>query len=207
MGVAGCKLLWTSLYDDFISFSQPACKVHRISTVVSLFKLLGWTFAEEGDKCVPFSEKCEALGVRFTLKDSAAGQALVQHASTRIDELCADLLATLNEGLIGPKTVKRLRGRMQFAEAQLFGRIGPRCLNVLTDFAKGRRNKLLPRDRMLIGLFVQLIRCNISRAVDVRAGLPPPLPIASGCGFCCVAVFVCCCFVSLTGDSSPGLGD
>ena len=62
------------------------------------------------------------MGVLFDLKSSSAGQALVQN--TRIDEVCADLQATLDEGQMGSKLALRLRGRMQFAEAKVFGTTG-----------------------------------------------------------------------------------
>ena len=86
IGVTGCKLLWTSFYDDFISFSQPVLTRCTESTVVSLFKLLGWIFAEDGEKCVPFSTCCEARGMRFNLDGSARGWALVQNTASLVDD-------------------------------------------------------------------------------------------------------------------------
>ena len=35
---------------------------------------------------------------------------------------------------------------MQFAEAQMFGRTGRRCLRVLSDFAEGHKQKLQTKD-------------------------------------------------------------
>jgi len=51
--VAGCCIIWTSFYDDFISFSRPKLVGSTERTVAALFKLLGWIFAEEGDKAQP----------------------------------------------------------------------------------------------------------------------------------------------------------
>lgn len=151
IGVAGCRLMWTSFYDDFISFSQPRLFQSTEITISALFKLLGWIFAEEGEKCVPFSEVCDALGVSFNLTLSGKGLASVCNTQARVEELCCDLQRILEEGSLGSKPAQRLRGRMQFAEAQLFGRTGRRCLH-------GNKSKLLPKDKFFLSLFVQMLR-------------------------------------------------
>ena len=79
IGAVGCRLLWTSFYDDFISFSKPAVMKCIENTIVSLFKLLGWSFVEEGDKCLPYDSVCEALGVSFDLRGSGSDSPGVQH--------------------------------------------------------------------------------------------------------------------------------
>ena len=65
---------------------------------------------------------------------------------SRVEELCADLESVLESGALNCKHAQRLRGRMQFADAQLRGRTGKRCLRGLSDFAEGRRFKLQPKD-------------------------------------------------------------
>ena len=57
--------MWPCFYDDFISFSQPRLFQSTEMTISPLFKLLGWIFAEEGEKCVPFSEVCDGAGRFF----------------------------------------------------------------------------------------------------------------------------------------------
>ena len=47
---------------------------------------------------------------------------------------------------------------MQFAETQLFGRTGRRCLHVLTACAEGNKSKLLPKDKFCLSLFVQMLQ-------------------------------------------------
>ena len=68
LGVVGCLLMWSSFYDDYIVFSPPSLARSAELTAGSLFKLLGWIFAEEGRKCKPFDLQCEALGVLFERK-------------------------------------------------------------------------------------------------------------------------------------------
>lgn len=163
IGVVGCKLLWTSFYDDFICVSQlPLCNCAEL-TVIALFKLLGWAFAESGDKCVPFGCHAEALGVLFNLKDSCQGAAFVTNTEKRIDELCAEIQSVLDSGKLMRKHAQRLRGRMLFADAQIYGRTGRRCLAVLGAFAEGKKVALSHKDRLFLGLFRNLLRSNVPR--------------------------------------------
>lgn len=124
IGVVGCRLLWTSFYYDFICFSPPALSMNCEQTVVALFKLLGWLFAESGDKCKPFSHTCEALGVVFDLTESSNGLAGVCNTKKRVDELCNDLEQCISSGKLSKKQAQRLRGRMRFAESQLLEELG-----------------------------------------------------------------------------------
>jgi hypothetical protein len=165
IGTVGCKLMWTSFYDDFITCSKPILSRCAESTVISLFRLLGWAFAEDGDKCQPFSNSCEALGVAVDLSNSCMGRAFIRNTDARIQELCADLQAVLDEDKLNAKVAQRLRGRMQFAESQLFGRTGRRCLKVLGEFAEGRRLRLQCKDKFFINLFKELLQCNVPREV------------------------------------------
>ena len=167
IGVVGYRLVWTSFYDDFIAYSRPKLAGNTDATVSTLFKLLGWAFAESGDKCVPFSSSCEALGVSFDLSASSKGYASICNTAGRVDELCADLDNVLREGTLSSKQAQRLRGRMQFADAQLFGRTGKRCLKSLSDFSEGRRVRLQPKDCLFLRLFSSLLKQNVPR--EVRA--------------------------------------
>ena len=124
IGVVGCWIVWTSFYDDFISFSRPRLAGSTEQSVTALFKLLGWIFAEEGDKAQPFDLHCSALGVLLDLSVASTGVALVCNTKTRCAELCDDLQKVIEGGSLTSKNAQRLRGRMQFAEAQLFGRTG-----------------------------------------------------------------------------------
>ena len=112
-----------------------------------------------------FQTPSMALCVAIDLSDSGVGRAMIRNTNARIQELCADLQAVLDEGFLNAKVAQRLRGRMQFAESQLFGRTGRRCLKVLGEFAEGRKLKLQPKDRFFIGLFKDLLRCNVPREV------------------------------------------
>ena len=163
--MTGCFLIWTSFYDDYISFSRPKLIGSTEKTMVALFKLLGWIFAEDSDKAQPFDLRCAALGVSFNLESAASGKALVCNTESRCTELCEELEKTIDEGKLLSKQAQRLRGRMQFAESQLYGRTGKRCLRVLADFAEGRRSVLTAKDIFFLRMFHELLKKNVPREV------------------------------------------
>eukprot|EP00435_Cladocopium_sp_Y103_P008039 s5736_g2.t1 len=174
LGVIACRLLWTSFYDDYICFSQPDLQNSSQLTVAALFKLTGWLFAETGDKCKPFDECCEALGVLFNLSQSGMRIATVHNTASRIEELCAFIDKVMEERSLNSKTAQRLRGRMQFADSQIYGKVGKRCMRVLADFSECRRTLLLDKDIFFLKLFREMLvsdRPRSIRPVDERNAL------------------------------------
>ena len=157
IGVKGCSLIWSSFYDDFLLLSRPDLAKSAEQAAVALFKLTGWLFAEDGRKCVPFDTCCDALGVSFDLTQSAHLCASVKNTESRVSELVADLKLIIDQKILGAKQAQRIRGRMQFADSQLFGRTSRRCLAVLSDFAVGLRQKLSPKDIFFLDLFMNFL--------------------------------------------------
>ena len=141
LGVVGCRLMWSSFYDDYIVFSPPSLSRSAELTAGSLFKLLGWVFAEEGRKSKPFDIQCEALGVLFDLSLSKNGICQVTNTASRVEEISAEICRLIEQGHVTQIEAQKLRGRMQFAESQIYGRTGKRCIGALKDFACRRRTK------------------------------------------------------------------
>ena len=180
--------------------SEPLTwKVHAVATpssensVVSLFRLTGWLFAESGDKCQPFDLHCEALGVVFNVCASNQGRMEVGNTNNRIAELVADISLVIEKGKLLAKDAQRLRGRMQFAESQVYGKTGKRCLRVLNEFATGSKTKLGNKDIFFLELFKKLLQRDTPRLVR-------PLPS------CNALVFTDACYERESRDWVCGLG-
>ena len=165
LGSRGCLLPWTNFYDDFILISPAKLAPSAEKTAAALFKLLGWFFAEEGRKCVPFSEVCEALGVLVDLSESTSFVAKVRNTKSRVAELSADLQDVLNRGFITKAESQRLRGRMIFAESQLFGRTGKRGARALALASEATKKTLSARDRFFLSLFIRMLEEGEPRVV------------------------------------------
>ena len=56
---------------------------------------------------------------------------------------------------------------MQFAESQIFGRTGRRCISCLKDFACRRRSRVTPRDALFLKLFISLLKSDEPRQISL----------------------------------------
>ena len=63
------KGLMTNYFDDFIALSPSLESTAITSCVHMCYKLLGWAFAESGEKTPDFSAAFQAFGVCVTVKE------------------------------------------------------------------------------------------------------------------------------------------
>ena len=166
LGSVACLLMWTSFYDDYIVFSPPELARSSEMTASALFELLGWDFAKEGRKCVPFGTSCEALGVVFNLENTSGGLAHISNTASRVEEIVAEILKVTTEGVITLTAAQKLRGRMQFAEAQLYGRTGKRCLRALRDACCRKRTKFQNHEIHSLKLFSKMLELGRPRVIS-----------------------------------------
>ena len=96
---------------------------------------------------------------------ASTGKALVCNTASRCAELCEELRKVTEDGRLLNKQAQRLRGRVQFAESQLFGRTGKRCLRVLANFSAGRKSLLAEKDNIFLRMFHDLLVRNVPREV------------------------------------------
>ena len=151
-----CKclfIMWSSFYDDFVTFSWEEDCVRTEKTVELLFDLLGWQFAREGDKALPFGPNFGALGVQIDLTNFDRGFIEFSNTEKRKTELQALVQNIVKTGSLSSADALKLRGRLQFADGQLFGRIGKLCLNEVTAHAFANSSEVSPRLRSLLELF------------------------------------------------------
>ena len=168
LGVVGCKLPWSSFFDGYIVFSPPALSKSSELAAVTLLKILGWLFAEEGTKCKPFDVTCEALGVVFDLFESGKYMCKVSNTASRIEEVSAEIRRVLEAGSISQLEAQKLRGRMQFAESQIFGRTGKRCIGCLCGFSCRRRSRISNSDALFLKLFASLLKSDVPREISLQ---------------------------------------
>lgn len=131
LGCKALKLAWSNFFDDFITFArQQEAELVSISTL-QFFKLLGWGVSL-GDKDLPFAGRFKALGIEIDCTRWLEGSVAFSNTEKRVKEL----ISTIDEVLAAKELSKQaalvLRGRMQFAKAQLWGRSANLCLSAVT---------------------------------------------------------------------------
>ena len=166
LGSVACLLMWTSFYDDYIVFSPPELVRNSEMTAASLFELLGWNFAKEGRKCVPFGTSCEALGVIFDLASTSKGLAHISNTASRVEEIVTEISRVTSEGGITLTAAQKLRGRMQFAEVQLYGRTGKRCLRALRDACCKKKTTFQNHEIHSLKLFSKMLELGRPRVIS-----------------------------------------
>ena len=193
----GCKCLflcWTNFYDDFVTFTGAQLANNTEVSISLLFDLLGWDFAREGDKSKPFGVSFSALGIQISSKNFSQGWIEFGNTENRINEVCAIIRSVVESGELSYKDAIRLRGRLQFADGQLFGRLGKLCLKSITEHSLNSScKKVSNRCRSLLTMFCKMM----------ESGKPRIISLASGS---CWFVFTDACFEPDHPSWSCGLG-
>ena len=143
------KLCWTNYYDDYPTLDLAGVNKISKTAVETCLKLLGWDFADEGSKCLPFDRQFQMLGAAFNLKHLAKGLAYVENKPGRVDSIAEDLSEAVKQGHMSSGSAASLKGKLVFAEAQCFGRIASQSLRLVGEVASGARSGS-PLDKVVL---------------------------------------------------------
>ena len=132
LGVKALKVPWSVFFDDFIVFSKPSTAECTDFAITSLFKLLGWAYAESGDKASAFGTRVSALGIQIELESFARGKVFFSNTEKRRLEFINLITDNLKQSQISQKQGQILRGKLQFANSQMYGRLGAMCLHEIS---------------------------------------------------------------------------
>ena len=127
------KLLIVSscYFDDFVVMAPDNLAKSTEETFQLLLDLLGWDFDRDGDKSGKMGAVVAALGVQVDLSQSSSGLVKVENTEKRKLELSRTIKEVLQSGKLSKGDAASLRGRLGFAEGQLFGRVTRQLLNDL----------------------------------------------------------------------------
>ena len=124
IGVRLFDLLWCNYFDDYPHLHVKSAADGALRTAEKLMNLVGWVFAKSGAKRLPFSDVFDPLGVRIDLSESAKGRITVANKPGRIESICERFEGLLQEKRCSSAEASSLMGVMQFAEGQLYARMG-----------------------------------------------------------------------------------
>ena len=94
------------------------------------------------DKLLDHSSCCKALGILIDLRQASFGKVFFSNTDSRRSELLDALEEVLESGKLRPKDCERLKGRLQFASGQLFGRKAKSCLKTLGLHASKKSHEI-----------------------------------------------------------------
>ena len=169
IGSHALHLVWSSYFDDFLSFATQNLTKHTDLCISTFFHLLGWELSL--DKLVPYSQCCKVLGVELVLYKSPEGMFTVCNTAERAEELTSAISDILRQGTLKKSDGEKLRGRLQFASNQLFGRRFRNCLRALNVHIS-RSNLTLtvvgPELKSALKVMMHLLTANSPRQVDAN---------------------------------------
>jgi len=100
LGCRALNLVWSNFYDDFITFAAEDCAKNTHETVDLFFKVLGWKYAEEGEKSGEFSTSFNALGIEIDMSNFSSGFAEFKNTEKRVVELVDYIDKALTTGTL-----------------------------------------------------------------------------------------------------------
>lgn len=125
-------LHWTQFFDDYFLVAGEAEKTHVDLIQSAFFALLGWETASEKDS--GFGYVTRALGVQIDLSDCCLGLVKISNTMARRNELERLIDEILASSSVSGSTLTSLRGRLQFCDNQIFGRMASLKLRVLSGY-------------------------------------------------------------------------
>ena len=163
IGSSLLKLMWSAYFDDFLRLARTSEAKHVDFCVGSIFSLLGWKVSTH--KLLPFASICKVLGVQLDLRQSGDSLCLISNTTERVEELVQDIANILSAGALPRAEGERLRGRLQFASTQVFGRKLKRLLKVLSNHVTAGRKSLSKFTGECLEQISVILTLNIPRKV------------------------------------------
>ena len=142
IGVYHLDIAWSSFFDDFLVYSDKQLAAHTEKTVELLFDMLGWNIAKSGGKALPFSDNLDCLGVNIDLSEFSEAKVKISNTVDRKKEILDIISKHIASRQMTSTEAQKLRGRMQFAENQIFGRQARRCLKAVSEHLHTGRSSM-----------------------------------------------------------------
>jgi hypothetical protein len=143
LGAVLMRYAWTSFFDDY-PIAEPAASASMCDlSIKAFFNVLGWLLSLEPKKWAPFRPVFVMLGVVAELEHMPAGKLLCSNKPERAESLASDLRGHLESGKLPQAEAGVIRGKLQFAANQLFGRRALAPLAALARHQYGSRTQFI----------------------------------------------------------------
>ncbi len=119
--------------DDFPQFEAEDLVGEADDIMCDVLKLLGWEVKMPENVPPKFDQVFTLLGVRMHLGHHHEGAVLVTNKKERAEKICADVERMISAGRATPTEIEAMRGSLNFAKAQCFGRCGAASLCFMSE--------------------------------------------------------------------------
>ena len=108
-------------FDDFPSLTEGGSRASAFEGPRALLKALGWLYADDEEKCRPFSSSFDVLGCTMDLRNLSAGTLVMSNRSGRLESI-KDMVTKLRDGSDDRRLVQIAQGHLNFASGFIMGR-------------------------------------------------------------------------------------
>jgi hypothetical protein len=133
LGAKELLLPWVNFFDDYPIIYPQKLVVSCKHAVTLFFKLIGWYISDDPKKSVEFAEHFVALGVSFTVGSWSSSVSYVANLESRVQRVSEFIMEIVEKKRITAKQSETLRGKLQYMDSQVFGRIGKSLMKPLYD--------------------------------------------------------------------------
>jgi hypothetical protein len=132
-GARELSLAWLNFFDDFPIICPDILTKSCEHAVALFFKLLGWWISNDPKKSLSFAEHFTALGVSFHIGCLADSLSTVSNVESRVNNVIEVLNSIIEKKKLCQKQAEILRGRLQYMDSQVFGRLGKSLMKPLYE--------------------------------------------------------------------------
>ena len=174
-------ILSSLYYDDYPVVSPAYLGKNTEASFTSVMRLLGFRIADDKDK--PFSVRSETLGVIVDTSDANLERVLVSNKPSRAQSISQAIEQILQERRAVPRELPSLFGRLQFAEAQILGRMGRLALHDLRNLERSPAAQVNLTSQHLEALMLlkERVLCGAPRTVSATQASKPIVVFTDGC--------------------------
>ncbi len=174
--------IWSTVfYDDFPTVEpEQTCSTAR-ACAEGFLESLGWRFAKEGKKALPFDPSFNVLGVSMHLQDSANGRFELHNKPERVESLLHTVNSILDDGKISQALAASFQGQLSFAQGQFLGSELKPGMAYLSSIAN---TGWKPDHSVTLPLFASYVTCILRssspRSFSIDDELKPVLVFSDG---------------------------
>ena len=135
LGARLLSLLLVEYFDDFTQVEPEKTGDSAQAALERLLDLIGWKVADTEAKRKPFAQKFTSLGVKLNFESTKDKVIIVEPKDGRVESIIELANKILDKGNMNFKEALSLKGKLQFAEGQLFYRVTAAICRLLSRWA------------------------------------------------------------------------
>ena len=174
-------LIVIEYFDDFSQIDAKVTSNSALRSMEGLLRLLGWKISMSETKRKPFDREFVSLGISIDLSSAVEGRIAVKLKPGRLESIRASVDKVLESGVIDFRSALSIRGKVVFAQGQLFARVAAVTCRLPSEAAKvGGRSCLSDPLRRSLTDLIEVLATSPPKVLQRKNTLPPLLVFTDG---------------------------